>query len=101
MNKIPKLPVSKYHFVIKINSEKKFDEIFNICSDWLKDKQDKYFGFYCMNYGKSEPRLKNTMFFIWRIRNKKDKAENTKLLKEWMASQGFIYIECENGRSRV
>jgi hypothetical protein len=93
MRKIPKFSKTELCFVKKLSSENENRGLFAICSNWSKNNSNKFFGFVCMNYGNSEPRLKNTIFYIYRSRNKKDILENNKSLISFMENNGFYELK--------
>lgn len=96
MRTIPKFTKTNICFVTKLDSENESKTKFNICSEWVEKNKDKTFGFTCMNYGKSEPKLKNTLFYIFRSRNRKDILENNKLLADYLKNYGFFEIAGSN-----
>lgn len=93
MRKIPKFNKTELCFVKRILSQSEQDNLFTEISSWAKNHNDEFFGFYCMNYGLTELRLNNTIFYIWRSRNKKNILENNKNLITMMKGYGFSEIK--------
>lgn len=92
MRKIPKFTKTNLCYVARVTSEEEAKIKFNLCSQWVKQNEDKAYGFTCMNYGNSEPKLQDTLFYIFSLRNNRNIIENGNLLSEYLINNGFIQV---------